>query len=116
MADEVIDGQFGAREPGRLDVRRQHAAGGVDGEDDVMTAPFDLLPTKSRLRLREGDAQQHQGCGKQHTLGHYTCMGNGPSEISPQMNGNELFQRRPLAGVVSARDPVETAHCDQRRQ
>ncbi len=98
VADEIIDGEFGAREPVRLDVRRQHAARSVYGEDDVMAAPFDLFPAESRLRLSKSHAQQHYGCGKQYTLGHDACMGDGPREIFPQMNATRIAPARPADG------------------
>ncbi len=62
LADEILNRELGARQSIRLDVGGEHAARGVEGDDEVDAFALDLLPAKAPQRAAERERQrQHRG-------------------------------------------------------
>jgi len=64
-----MDPEAGAFEAVRAEVFGQHAPGGIDGEEDVDAAAFDLAEFEAFLRSGSGDAEEKKREEPEETLG-----------------------------------------------
>jgi len=64
-----VDPEARAFETVRTEVFGQHAAGGIDGKEDIDAAPFDFAEFEAFLGSGSGDAEEKQREEPEETLG-----------------------------------------------
>ena len=104
---EIIDRQLSAGEPIGLHIGCQHAARGVDRENDVVAAAAHHFPVESHLRTGERNEQANQRAEEQAALQAPPADRYRPGQLIAQVWRYELGKRCALARVIAAPQPNE---------
>ena len=65
LCQEILHCELGAREPVRFDVGREHAARGVDRDQQIDALALHLLPAEAPHRAAEGHRERQHGAAEQ---------------------------------------------------
>src|SRR6202021_2000877 len=88
----ILRGEVCSPQPVGSAICREHALGGVDGQDDIATVLLEILFDVSELRPGEGQDQRNQGAEKEKPLDQFAGFGHGIGEFRQQTSGDQLFE------------------------